>query len=520
MNYPVWQLGFPGGLLIALVAVLHVFVSHFAIGGGAFLVVTEHRARARKDAALLAYVRRYSSFFALLTLVFGALSGVGIWFTIGLVAPEATSTLIHTFVWGWAIEWVFFFVEITSAIIYAKSWERLSGRAHMIVGWIYFGAAWLSLVVINGIIAFMLTPGRWLQTHNFWDGFFNPTFWPSLLTRSAMCAVLAGVWGFVTVGQNERRQQILRWSGLWVLCGVPAFALSLWWYVARVPEIGRAMALRFSAPAQILRGGIACMAFVVLLTLVFALWRPGWMRTPVMALLVLCALAAMGAGEYLREFARKPWAVSGYIYANDIPVARVEAISASGVRQSANFLPGDDHSGVQYGRDLFVLECSACHSVRGYRGIASRVVGWDVDFAADMLSHIHMMRAPMPRFAGNAEDRAALGAYLASLNPPLNFGAITVANRLQVGRQVFDVRCGHCHSINGGYRPLRGAFEKSTPDQVMGMFPVLDTMSENMPKFTAPEDQVQALAEYIAHEANLPLQPTEKSDDVRPPGVK
>jgi len=43
--------------------------------------------------------------------VVGAVTGVGIWFTIGLIAPEATSNLIHTFVWVWAIEWVFFLVE-------------------------------------------------------------------------------------------------------------------------------------------------------------------------------------------------------------------------------------------------------------------------------------------------------------------------------------------------------------------------------------------------------------------------
>ena len=39
MNYPHWQLAIPGGMLIALVAVLHVFVSHFAVGGGFFLAI-------------------------------------------------------------------------------------------------------------------------------------------------------------------------------------------------------------------------------------------------------------------------------------------------------------------------------------------------------------------------------------------------------------------------------------------------------------------------------------------------
>jgi hypothetical protein len=39
---------------------------------------------------------------------------VGIWFAIGLTHPEATSTLIHNFVFGWAMEWVFFLVELTT----------------------------------------------------------------------------------------------------------------------------------------------------------------------------------------------------------------------------------------------------------------------------------------------------------------------------------------------------------------------------------------------------------------------
>jgi hypothetical protein len=41
------------GLAIAGVAILHVFVSHFAVGGGLFLVLTERKARRDGDAALL-----------------------------------------------------------------------------------------------------------------------------------------------------------------------------------------------------------------------------------------------------------------------------------------------------------------------------------------------------------------------------------------------------------------------------------------------------------------------------------
>lgn len=36
MNYPVWDVSFGAGLLIAIVSITHVFVSHFAVGGGFF----------------------------------------------------------------------------------------------------------------------------------------------------------------------------------------------------------------------------------------------------------------------------------------------------------------------------------------------------------------------------------------------------------------------------------------------------------------------------------------------------
>jgi hypothetical protein len=99
MTYPFWDVPIGYGILMGVIAVLHVFVSHFAIGGGLYLVVTEHRARRAEDAATLAFLRRLSRS-SCLTLVRRP-SGVGIWFIIGLLNPTAT-VLIHQFVWAWA----------------------------------------------------------------------------------------------------------------------------------------------------------------------------------------------------------------------------------------------------------------------------------------------------------------------------------------------------------------------------------------------------------------------------------
>ena len=199
MNYPVWDLTtYGGGFLIALVAIVHVLVSHFAVGGGAFLVTLEYKAYKNENAGLLDYVKKHSKFFLLLTMVFGGITGVGIWWTIALLNPAATSSLIHIFVFGWAAEWVFFVMEIVALFIYFYTFGKMDRKNHMIVGLIYFFAAWMSLFLINGIIDFMLTPGAWLENGNFWSGFFNPTFWPSLVFRTGISLVLCGVFGFVT----------------------------------------------------------------------------------------------------------------------------------------------------------------------------------------------------------------------------------------------------------------------------------------------------------------------------------
>jgi mono/diheme cytochrome c family protein len=212
----------------------------------------------------------------------------------------------------------------------------------------------------------------------------------------------------------------------------------------------------------------------------------------------------IGAGEYLREFVRKPWVINQVIYANDLRAAQVDLLQSKGVSHTANFLLTDDTASAAYGENLFQLQCGSCHAVGGYRGMMRRVDGWDAEFAADILQHIHMVRGTMPPYAGNEEDRKALGRYLASLNPEWRF-TITDGNRLEVGEKVFAARCGHCHTVNGNFRPLRGAFENQTPSQVQEMFPALGAMSSNMPNFNAPDDQAQALAFYISHEASKPV---------------
>ena len=125
MNYPVWEIPIlGGGLLVAIIATVHVYIAHFAVGGGLFLVLTEMKARRENDTGMLEYVQSHTKFFLLITMVIGALTGVGIWLVISVLHPSATSVLIHTFVFGWATEWVFFIIEIVSLLVYYFTFQK------------------------------------------------------------------------------------------------------------------------------------------------------------------------------------------------------------------------------------------------------------------------------------------------------------------------------------------------------------------------------------------------------------
>ena len=135
MNYPFWDVPHIGsGWVIGLIAIFHVMISHFAVGGGFYLPLAERKALREGRTDWLHTLRGHSKFFLILTGVFGAVSGVGIWFAIGLAHPEATSTLIHNFVFGWAMEWVFFMVELTTAAVYYYTWGRVSNELHLRIG--------------------------------------------------------------------------------------------------------------------------------------------------------------------------------------------------------------------------------------------------------------------------------------------------------------------------------------------------------------------------------------------------
>jgi len=109
------------------------------------------------------------------------------------------------FLWIWGSEYVFFCPRTDLRYIYYYTWDKISPRSHIIVGWIYAISAYMSLVMINGILAFMLTPGGWLQTGTCGMHGFNPSFLPSTLIRTVSALALAGIFSAIVVSFRKNK---------------------------------------------------------------------------------------------------------------------------------------------------------------------------------------------------------------------------------------------------------------------------------------------------------------------------
>ena len=459
MNYPFWDIPHIGsGWVIGMIAIFHVMISQFAVGGGFYLPLAERKALKMADAGSradwLKQIASHSKFFLILTAVFGTVSGVGIWFAIGLTHPEATSTLIHNFVFGWAMEWVFFMVELTTIAVYYYTWGRIDEKLHLKVGWVYAGASVFTLIIINGILSFMLTPGdTWIgvagtgqEASKFWNAFFNPTYWPSLLLRTCVCASLAGIWALITASRIDGDKQpalkssMVKWSVKWLVPSFVAMPFLMIWYYAMVPASQRAL---LTLGIDTINSGtfstVTRMALIIIITSATIVWvayflayrNPLEFNTSHALSVLLLALMATGAGEYSREMLRKPYVIGRWMYSNGVRVPYVSRINQEGYLTNSNWvwhgassdIPG--FSSYSRGEAIFRGECGSCHTLAGYRPLRHLLEGRDRANIGNFIAMLHENKADspyrrfMPPMVGTKQDVEDLTDFLnAQVNPP------------------------------------------------------------------------------------------------------
>ena len=447
MNYPFLDIPFFGsGWMIGINAIIHVLISHFAVGGGIFLVFAEAKALREGRRDWFPRLKALSKFFLVLTGVFGAMGGVGIWFSIGLANPEGTSVLIHNFVFGWAIEWVFFLVELSLAAAYYYTWNRVSDKDHLRLGYAYAIASIGTLVIINGILTFKLTPGEWLahagsgqEPMYFFQAFFNPGYWPALGVRVLGCLALAGVWSLLVFsridGETEGavKTSMVRWATKWFLPGFFLMPVFAFWFYSTIPLDHRALLeLGIASIGQGLFTHVTRMALIFILSMatisavvyLIAWYAPRNFGFGNALLVMFLAAMAVGSGESLREYLRKPFIVNGYIYSNGTRVKEVAKRNEEGYLKNSMWVVkgfGNDANALskyEVGKRMFQGQCMTCHTVDGYRSMRKLLKGRDNKSIASVLEVLHEYKPDspyhkyMPPLVGRPEEIDALRFYL------------------------------------------------------------------------------------------------------------
>ncbi|MEK7476843.1 MAG: cytochrome ubiquinol oxidase subunit I [Candidatus Coatesbacteria bacterium] len=441
MHYPFWDVpGLTAPMLIAVVATLHIFVSLYAVGGGLFLAVEVGHAYRTNDRAYLEYLRGHAKFFILVTMVWGSITGVGIWWTIGLASPLATEFLIRTFVFAWGAEYVFFLIEIVSAFVFWYGWGTLAPRVHLAILRIYAAAAWISLVIITPITSFMLNPGDW--GGDVWRGLANPQALPQIIGRTGAALLLATLYVHLHAAFRAGapvRDLVVSRAARPVYAGTALFVAGAGWWFAALPASARAAAI--GAPVlNIFAAALAGSVAGVLAMMLAGLRRfPAWLSPGFAILLWGMGLVAVGAGEFIREAVRKPFVIYGEVYSHGVLPGELPGLRRNGwvngglwVRRWAlrRFPQLANRTGAirrdaiarlpagsrrDLGEAIAMHHCGSCHATDGYMGFRQFLHGWTPELIGTLVRHPERVRFVMPPWSGTEAEAAALAAYLEGL---------------------------------------------------------------------------------------------------------
>lgn len=414
--YPVNDFGpVMKGMVIGGVGIVHVFLAQFAIGGGMLLTYFEYLAQRGKEHHARKLVDGYFQILVLVSFVLGALTGVAIWFTTIQVGARTIGLMIDRYHWLWATEWVAFSVEVCAGYAFVRVGRRLPDRARLRLLALYAIASWFSLFWINGILSWQLTPGD-DPTGGVWQGFFNPSFWPSLLFRTIVAMTLASLTACVVINTldlpREDKAALIRRAARFSLPMVlmPLVAL---WYVAVIPEDSRSWIMGGSIAMTMFVGIAAGASLLIGAYAVFGLvYKRLYVSGATATLLVALAFGATGAGEFVREGARKPYTVRGVLYSTSITPDEVAELRRTGVTRADPYPLQNEsrYPTAQLKRGALVERelCDACHTMRGSNALVELTRTWTDDQLRLNLAKLQRTKGFMPPFAGNADDVEAL----------------------------------------------------------------------------------------------------------------
>jgi mono/diheme cytochrome c family protein len=454
MDLPLFNAAFFGNrLLVAMIAIVHVWINHaFAVGMAPLVVSLEWWAWRHDRPEWDELARRILSVAFVVTTSVGALTGVGIWLVTSVVNPYAIGSLLRVFFWAWFTEWIVFVTEVVLILVYFLTWKRMRGArklAHIRIGLGLAFASWATMAIIVGILGYMMNPGNWLDQASLVAGFTNPDYLPQLLFRTpaalAMAGSLAlGLTPFFTERGSRMRAGAVRVFSGWILFWlVPAMAGGLVYYEAVPAAMRTSIPVAFATQAyapdfRFFLMGAGGLLLVSAVTAAAGLVKPLRLTAVTWVIPLVALTVLVGYFERTREFIRKPYVIGYYMFSNGIRVGDVPYLLKSGVLANAAWTTTPvvtPQNQLEAGRNVFGLLCNRCHTIDGVNAITRRLAtlypppaAWDPAAIDAFLKSIHGARPYMPPFVGTPQERAALAAFLASLQP--GFASKAAGNRM------------------------------------------------------------------------------------------
>ncbi|QDU93101.1 cytochrome BD quinol oxidase subunit I [Lignipirellula cremea] len=422
LYYPVNTFG-PAmkGMVLGGLGIFHVFLAMFAIGGGMLMCYFQWLAQTGRNPYARRFVDDYFKLLVLISFVVGAVTGVAMWFVSIQVSPRTIGMMVGEFHWVWGIEWTFFSLEITAGYCFYRYSKVLTDTARFRLLLIYAVASWFSLFWINGILSWQLTPGNWPETRWMWDGFFNPSFFPSLLFRTVTAMTVGSLVACVVINAvpwlDRPAKESLIHRAAHLLAPMALMPFLGAWFLFTMPPDSRAMALGGNITMTMFMGAsIGASALIGLYALVGMLRQQLYINGATASLLCMLAFVATGGGEFVREGVRKPYSIRKTLYSNSVTQADVARLRKIGCVTND---PYPMRNPEQYpneqlllGAKVYRFHCSVCHTVNGANGLSELCSSWSTEQKRLNIAQLQRTKAFMPPFAGNNLELEALVQYV------------------------------------------------------------------------------------------------------------
>ena len=440
--YPMWyEPGVGSGWVVGLIATIHVLFSHTAVGAALFFAYLATQASRRNQPELLEFIKKYGLFLLVFSYVLGSITGPGIWYSTTVASPRGISALIHSFVWKWATEWVFFVIEVVGVYMIIYLVGKVDRATHLRISIIFGIASYGTMLIIIGILSFMMWPGKpeWFTEGGYLNGLYGANTFAQLAMRTAFMFTMTAVVGGVVAGAIKDvafKKEITRKLALLGMVSTVSGGLLLQWYMNTLPETAQVIAEN-RLPEWF------AMSLVVTLGGIFAWFAATWLQprllTPSIAMGMTVAVLVFGLWpeEVARESLRKPYVAGQYVYSNqviarDVPglgiKSEIPLIERQGFLPSQVFVPDhlrsvNPHNALEAGRSLALTTCSNCHSLSptGMRPLAN-YFGGNTD-VAEVKTYLQGALGTgntiyMPHIPLNDAEADALARFIVSLNVP------------------------------------------------------------------------------------------------------